>query len=212
MEQVEEVEEIEKVEQVEQVEQVEHINSKMPNKANAPYKKERLAADVFAVHNREKIRTAARNFGVPRLTLQHYLKRQSKSSFGPKPIFSNDEERRLVDWLLDLSKKGFPRRREYVQLGVQEFLNANERKTSLKDNLPGIGLSTPDMTPHLTLHLIPHLTPHLTPHMTPKLTPDLTLHMTPNLTPALTPHLNPHFTPHMTPNMTPNLTPYLHLT
>ncbi|KAJ8891522.1 hypothetical protein PR048_004050 [Dryococelus australis] len=90
----------------------------MQNKANASYKKESLEVAVVAVHTVENIKTAARNFGVPRSTLQLYLKGQSKSSFGTKPILSNDEERRLVDWLLDLSKKGFPRCREGVQLSV----------------------------------------------------------------------------------------------
>ncbi|XP_068085538.1 uncharacterized protein [Anabrus simplex] len=96
-------------------------------------------AAVAAVRDGEKIKTAARNFCVPRSTLQRYLKGQPKSTFGPNPILSDNEEESLVNWLIDLSKKGFPRRREDVQLSVQEFLKSNERKTPFKDNLPGIG-------------------------------------------------------------------------
>lgn len=43
----------------------------------------------------------------------------------------------MVQWILDCHRKGFPRRKVDVQLSVKAFLDADQRDTPFKDNIPG---------------------------------------------------------------------------
>jgi len=46
----------------------------------------------------------------------------------------------LENWILECSFKGFPRRKEDLQLSVKLFLDKNDRPNPFKNNLPGIYL------------------------------------------------------------------------
>ncbi|XP_050066785.1 uncharacterized protein LOC114123838 isoform X4 [Aphis gossypii] len=85
--------------------------------------------------------SAAKKFGVARSTLQFRLKNPNKQNFscGPSTFLTTNEEETLVKWLLECSKKGFPRRREDLQDSVKKFLDEQERPNPFKNNLPGIG-------------------------------------------------------------------------
>lgn len=84
-------------------------------------------------------KAAARKHGVPRGTIQFRLsKKFTKAEHGPPPIVNKDEEDMLVKWISDCCRKGFPKRKEDVQLSVQEFLTLNNRPNPFKDGLPGI--------------------------------------------------------------------------
>lgn len=77
---------------------------------------------------------------MPRSTLQFRLSAKfSKSSMGPAPVLSEDEEKLLVKWIVTRARKGFPQRKLDVQLSVKEFLTMNQRKAPFKDNMPGDG-------------------------------------------------------------------------
>lgn len=84
-------------------------------------------------------KSAAKKFGVARSTLQFRLKNLNKEHFscGPSTVLSTNEEETLVKWLLESSKKGFPRRREDLQNSVKLFLDEQERPSPFKNNLPG---------------------------------------------------------------------------
>lgn len=97
-------------------------------------------------------KAASRKYGIPRSTLQFRLSQKfSKSTFGPRPILSNDEEQILVDWVFHSAKKGFPRRKEDLQISVKCFLDEKPRDNPFKDNMPGDGWYKAFLKRHPTL-------------------------------------------------------------
>lgn len=87
-----------------------------------------------------KIREIARKYGIPKSTL-HFKKKHPdhKTSLGPSPYLSFQEESCLEKWIVELSKKGFPLKREELQYSVQKFLTDHPRPHPFKDNFPGDG-------------------------------------------------------------------------
>ncbi|CAI6354541.1 unnamed protein product [Macrosiphum euphorbiae] len=65
-------------------------------------------------------------------------KKAFAKQFGVASVLSVEEEKSLVKWLLDCSKKGFPRRREDLQQSVKLFLDDQGRSSPFTNNLPGI--------------------------------------------------------------------------
>ncbi|KAG5893479.1 hypothetical protein JTB14_031257 [Gonioctena quinquepunctata] len=85
-------------------------------------------------------REACRKYKIPRATLQFRLSEKfTKSSHGPLPILTTHEEAILVEWIKDCQRKGFPRRREDIQISVKQFLDDSPRENPFKNNLPGDG-------------------------------------------------------------------------
>lgn len=85
-------------------------------------------------------KAASKKYNIPRSTLQFRLSSKfSKSSMGPSPILTDNEEQLLVKWIIECSRKGFPQRKLDVQLSVKEFLTVDERENPFKDNMPGDG-------------------------------------------------------------------------
>ncbi|KAJ8983254.1 hypothetical protein NQ317_015603 [Molorchus minor] len=85
-------------------------------------------------------REACRKHNIPRATLQFRLSEKfTKSSHGPSPILSSQEETILVRWIKDCQRKGFPRRKEDIQISVKQFLDDSPRENPFKNNLPGDG-------------------------------------------------------------------------
>lgn len=104
------------------------------------YSKKDLDAAILDVKNGMSKNAAAKKHGVPRSTIQFRLgDKFVKEELGPPPILTKEEESTLVSWIANCCRKGFPRRREDLQLSVQEFLTSNQRPNPFKDNLPGIG-------------------------------------------------------------------------
>ncbi|KAE8738997.1 hypothetical protein FOCC_FOCC015512 [Frankliniella occidentalis] len=99
---------------------------------------ERVRAAVEDVRKRHMaINAAAKEHNVPRGTLRHRL-RGVDPQRGRRPVLTPEEEQLLVDWILDCSRKGFPRRKMDVLLSVKEFQDkAPEREHSFANNLPG---------------------------------------------------------------------------
>ncbi|XP_031332059.1 uncharacterized protein LOC116162555 [Photinus pyralis] len=84
-------------------------------------------------------RKAAEQFNVPRATLQFRAseKFNEKTTLGPNPILSLEEENRLKNWIITCQDKGFPVRVEDIQDSVKGFLDANPRANPFTDNRPG---------------------------------------------------------------------------
>lgn len=84
-------------------------------------------------------KAAAKKFGVSRSTLQFRLKNlNGKTSCGPAFVLSDKEEKLLQTWIVESCKKGFPRRKEDLQMSVRQFLDINNIQTPFKNNMPGI--------------------------------------------------------------------------
>ncbi|KAK3922753.1 Pogo transposable element with KRAB domain [Frankliniella fusca] len=97
----------------------------------------RVCAAVEDVKRGTPLKTAAKEHGVPRNTVRNRLNGVTAAR-GPPTTLTIEEEQLLVDWILDCSRKGFPRRRMDVLLSVKDFLDkAPERKHPFVNNLPG---------------------------------------------------------------------------
>ncbi|XP_030767168.1 uncharacterized protein LOC115890944, partial [Sitophilus oryzae] len=102
------------------------------------YDEENLQKALREVYNGLPLREVARRFGIPRATLQFRRSQKFvKTSFGPNPILSYDEEKILVKWISENHKRGFPCRKENIQESVKEFLDKNPRENPFVNNRPG---------------------------------------------------------------------------
>lgn len=104
------------------------------------YSEESLNKAIEEVNNGMPKRTACKKYKIPRATLQfRFSEKFTKSSHGPSPILSSQEEDLLVNWINDCQRKGFPRRKEDIQRSVKQFLDDSPRENPFKNNLPGDG-------------------------------------------------------------------------
>ena len=87
------------------------------------------------------VRKAGQLFGVPRATIQFRLSNQfkNKTTLGPSPILSAEEEDTLEKWILAKHRMVCPRRKEGIQASVKDILDAKPRANPFKDNYPGDG-------------------------------------------------------------------------
>lgn len=109
----------------------------MPKKSEN-FSEDKLSAAIQAVNDGMSKKAAARQFGIARTTLIFRLKNpEQKTTCGPSSVLTKEEEGMLVKWILECSKKGFPRRKEDVQLSVKNFLEVDGRPNPFKNNFPG---------------------------------------------------------------------------
>lgn len=87
------------------------------------------------------VRKAGQLFGVPRATIQFRRSSQfkNKTTLGPSPILTAEEEDMLEKWILAKHRKVCPRRKEAIQASVKDMLEANPRANPFKGNNPGDG-------------------------------------------------------------------------
>ncbi|KAJ8917899.1 hypothetical protein NQ315_002591 [Exocentrus adspersus] len=116
---------------------------KMPKvKEGCKYKKcyseAGLSSALDAVRKGMSKKEASKLYGIPRGTLQFRLSDKfKKCGHGPPPVLSSEEENLLVSWITENLKKGFPVRKEDIQVSVKLYLDKIKRKTLFVDNLPG---------------------------------------------------------------------------
>nr|CAI5847399.1 unnamed protein product [Callosobruchus analis] len=84
------------------------------------------------------VREAALKYKIPRATLQfrRSSKFKKKTSLGPTPYLTSEEELLLVDYIIHCSNKGSPRRKVDTQLTVKSFLDKTPRNTHFRNNSP----------------------------------------------------------------------------
>ncbi|XP_041973215.1 uncharacterized protein LOC121728940 isoform X2 [Aricia agestis] len=111
-----------------------------PTKKRKSLVTENLKLAVEEAKKTRKIREVARKYGIPKSTLYFKLKNPGhKTSRGPPPILTNEEEETLEKWILETSRKGFPLKKGDIQRSVQMFLRDNPRPNCFKNNYPGDG-------------------------------------------------------------------------
>lgn len=105
------------------------------------YPQENLQKAVDAIRQGVKIREASRNYGVPRAIIQDRLKgrvRVDKSRrMGPDPFLSVENEEKIVQWVINIAKCGFPIKKNELINTVQKIVVDGNIKTPFKDNRPG---------------------------------------------------------------------------
>ncbi|KAI4462447.1 helix-turn-helix psq domain [Holotrichia oblita] len=85
------------------------------------------------LNNSVSKKAAAINHSIPRSTLQFRLSEKfTKSTLALNPTLSHEEKQILVEWILQSHRKGFPIRKEDLQISVKTFLEEKPRKTLSK--------------------------------------------------------------------------------
>ncbi|KAJ8974702.1 hypothetical protein NQ317_018502, partial [Molorchus minor] len=98
----------------------------------------KIAKALEDIKNGESKKSVSKKYGIPRSTLQFRLSSKfSKCRPGPNTYLTVDEETKLVEWILESQKKGFPKRKVDLQLSVKEFMDADGRPNPFKENMPG---------------------------------------------------------------------------
>lgn len=113
-------------------------SKKNKRKSSTCYREEDVDKALNAIQEGMPKLKASRLFGVPRSTLQFRLSTNfTKTSKGPTPYLTSDEENILVLWIGECVQEGFPRNKDDIFLTVKEFFDKSGRKNPFKDNLPG---------------------------------------------------------------------------
>lgn len=115
----------------------------MPGKKGAflNYTEAAMLAAVNDVRlHKTPIRTAAKKFGVPRITLTNKVTGKSpmERKMGPTSILTPEEEHKICDWVQKMAKAGFPVTTEQLIVSVEKYLKEIKRPCVLfKHGRPG---------------------------------------------------------------------------
>lgn len=105
------------------------------------YSEESLEKALDSVRNGAKIRETCRNYGIPRATLQDRLTGRVASDkprrMGPDPYLSTENEQKIVEWIIQIAKCGFPIKKEELILTVQKIVLETKVETPFKNGKPG---------------------------------------------------------------------------
>ena len=85
------------------------------------------------------LRKAATCYGIPKSTLGGYTtgQREIGSTRGPPTILTPDEERKIVDWAVEMSQIGYGRTKEQILLAVQKIVVADKRPNPFTNDRSG---------------------------------------------------------------------------
>ncbi|CAK9832813.1 hypothetical protein ANTRET_LOCUS9594 [Anthophora retusa] len=104
------------------------------------YSEEAMKAAIEDVQLRKMpIRTAARKFGVPRITLKYKVEGKSpiERNMGPPPILSKIEEDEISQWIEKMAAARFPITPDKLITSVQRFIKEVKRPNLFKNDRPG---------------------------------------------------------------------------
>lgn len=93
-----------------------------------------------AIKNGSKIRAACSKFGVPRTSVQDRLSgrvSQKQRKMGPDPYLTQQNEDRIVKWILEIAKCGFSIKKNELLDTVQRIVKDDNINTPFKDGRPG---------------------------------------------------------------------------
>lgn len=113
---------------------------KQPKRKIHTYSEENLRKALEEVKNGAKIRETCRAYGVPRSTLQDRIKGRVSDKprkMGPDPFLTLESEKRIVDWLIQLAKCGFPIKKQELLNTVQKIVLEEKVTTPFKNGKPG---------------------------------------------------------------------------
>lgn len=95
----------------------------MPKGKKKDYDPNTLNLALKELRETGKIREIARKYHIPKSTLHFKLKNpEHKTTFGPSPVLTEEEERTLEVWIKEVIRKGFPLKAEDLKQSVFKFL------------------------------------------------------------------------------------------
>ncbi|KAG5887835.1 hypothetical protein JTB14_022692 [Gonioctena quinquepunctata] len=97
------------------------------------YPEENMISALQAVKAGMPVKTASRNFNVPRTTLSYKPKgiHPEGRKMGPETIFNTEHENLLTEWLLIMARSGFPVSKENFLYSVKKHSNKHSDGSKL---------------------------------------------------------------------------------
>ncbi|KAF9803401.1 hypothetical protein SFRURICE_007247 [Spodoptera frugiperda] len=86
------------------------------------------------------VRETCRKYGIPRTTVQDRLSGKMCDDMkqkGPDPILGIEGEKRVEDWLLNITRRGFPIKKQDLLETVQKIMQVHKIKNPFKNDCPG---------------------------------------------------------------------------
>lgn len=91
-------------------------------------------------HQRMSLGEASRTFGIPKSTVSFRMSKRwtGKKRYGPNTNLTVAEEQKLVVWIQEMERRGFPCTKHAIFTKIKKYLDENPRTTRFKNNVPGI--------------------------------------------------------------------------
>lgn len=86
------------------------------------------------------IREASKRFGVPRTTIQNRIHGRIKDiarKTDPEPFLTNEGEQKIVHWIKNMPKCGFPLKKSDLMETVTKILKDSKKESLFKGGKPG---------------------------------------------------------------------------
>lgn len=106
---------------------------------NIQYSAENLRLAINGVKNGEKCARMSRIYKIPESTLRAKLKLfcDPNKKPGRQTVLSNEEEKELVDWIIECGRYGCPVTKDELLDSVEHICIADKRKNNFINNRPG---------------------------------------------------------------------------
>ena len=110
---------------------------KKTKRPRTKYSNDNLQLALTEISNGMAIKKASKLYNIPRTTLRHKKNNQHSKPMGAPTVLTAEEEGRIVQWIIDLGKMGFPVTKEQLLFSVSKLITATGRVTHFKDGKPG---------------------------------------------------------------------------
>lgn len=82
---------------------------------------------------------ACKTFGIPESTIRYRMSEKwtKKTRKGPNPVMGQEEETKIVRWLKDMQRKGFPATAQTLTAKIKAYCDQTEKPNPFKNNRPG---------------------------------------------------------------------------
>lgn len=101
------------------------------------YSEEALQKSVESVKAGGNLRSVCRKYGVPKSTVQDRISgkvAKTNTQMGPDPILSHEYENKLVQWIENLAKCGFPLKKGELLDTIPKIVRAEKLQTPFKND------------------------------------------------------------------------------
>ncbi|CAG4943535.1 unnamed protein product [Colias eurytheme] len=115
--------------------------SNKSRKKTAAYTEESLIKALTAIReNKASVRQVCRDYGIPKSTILDRIHGKTTDILkkrGPDPVLGTDGEEKIVNWLINISKCGFPVKKQELLDSVQKIVRDSSIPNKFKDCRPG---------------------------------------------------------------------------
>ena len=101
---------------------------------------EQEEADTEVREGKLTVRNASTKYGIARSTINDYVRMKVETIRprpGPLPVLTEDEEKELVRWIIEMAEVGYGQCRQQVCTMVKQILDKHTRLNPFNNNLPG---------------------------------------------------------------------------